>query len=348
VAVPVIAIAAGYHGVTLAVIMGVTLDRGCLLIGDTFNGLMQKSERMDRVARSIILKGLLGTVVLAAVVWITGSLVQAVFAGAASRLAVLLCYDLPLGARLVRERGQDEDFSLSKLRSVDFRRLTGLALRSFPLAFKVMLVSLDTHVTRYFVAGLGNLAAVGVFGPIASGAGAASMIGKALNQSVSAKLGRLANGDSPREFGGFVRKLQLLYLLIAAVGVGLVMLCGGPLLALVRPDLLQHQLLLTLLVVSVGLDFQNGIVDMSLVAARRIRPLAPACGASVLTSAVCCSLWIPQYGLPGAAAAMITGRIMRMSVLNVALYHESRAARSIDESLPADAAETPQPLKPAA
>lgn len=324
VTVPVIALAVGYRGETFAVILGVALGRAFILIGDTFNGLMQKSERMDRVAHSIVLKGLLATVVLGAVVWTTGNLVNAVFAAAVARLAVLAFYDLPLGARLVRDRTPEDDFSLATLRALDLRRLAGLAFRSLPLAFKVMLVSLDTHVTRYFVAGLGTLASVGVFGPIASGAGSATMVGKALNQSVSAKLGRLATSGRRREFGRFVRRLQLLYLAMGFVGVGFILIFGGPLLALVRPDLLQHQLVLTLVVVSVGLDLQNGIVDMALVAARRIAPLAPACAASVGTSALCCSMLIPMYGLPGAAAAMIIGRIMRMAVLNVALASETR------------------------
>jgi O-antigen/teichoic acid export membrane protein len=321
----VIALAVGYRGDTLAVIVGVATGRLFLLIGDTFNALMQKSERMDHVAHSIVLKGLLSTIVFAVTILATGSLVAAAFAEAAARLAVLALYDLPLGCRLAREQRTD-NISLASLRTVDLPRLASLTFRSLPLAFKVMLVSLDTHITRYFVAGMANLSAVGVFGPIASGAGAASMVGKALNQSVSAKLGRLARADEPRHFIRFIRKLQLLYLVLGIGGVGFTMLAGGPILALIRPDLLAWHAVLTLVVVSVALDLQNGIVDMSLVAARRIAPLAPACGISVATSALCCWLLIPTYGLTGAAMAMILGRIMRMAALNAVLALELQTA----------------------
>ena len=273
---------------------------------------------MDRVAHSIVLKGLLSGVVLAATFIATGSLVVAVFAEAAMRFLVLMFYDLPLGCRLAREHGT-EDISLTALRTVEASRLKELTFRSLPLAFKVMLVSLDTHVTRYFVTGMASLSAVGVFGPIASGAGSASMVGKALNQSVSAKLGRLATAGQPQLFLRFVRRVQLLYLMLGVAGVGFTMVAGGPLLALVRPDLLTYQTVLTLVVVSVALDLQNGIVDMSLVAARRIAPLAPACGISVAASAVGCWFLIPPLGLIGAALAMIAGRILRMAMLNVAL-----------------------------
>ena len=324
--VPAIAFAWGYRDGTLAVIAGVGLGRFFLLIGDTFNGLMQQSERMDRVAHSIVLKGLLSTIILGATFLITGNLVAAVFAEATTRFLVLAFYDLPLGRRLASQQGSDE-LSLSSLRSVQPTRLTKLTIRSLPLAFKVMLVSLDTHVTRYFVSGMASLSAVGVFGPIASGAAAGSMVGKALNQSVSAKLGRLASANEPRPFLDFVRKLQLLYLALGAVGIAVTMLIGGPLLALVRPDLLAYQTVLTLVVVSVALDLQNGIVDMSLVAARRIAPLAPACGLSVATSAICCWFLIPAYGLAGAAIAMIVGRIMRMAALNTALAVETNCSK---------------------
>jgi O-antigen/teichoic acid export membrane protein len=330
--VPVIALALGYRANTLAVITVVGLGRFFLLIGDTFNGLMQQSERMDRVAHSIVLKGILSSVVLGATFLVTGSLIAAVFAEAATRFLVLAFYDLPLGRRLASQHGSEE-ISLASLRTVEAARLTKLTFRSLPLAFKVMLVSLDTHVTRYFVSGMGSLSAVGVFGPIASGAAAGSMVGKALNQSVSAKLGRLASTGEAQPFRSFVRKLQLFYLVLGVAGVGFTMLAGGPLLALVRPDLLAYQTVLTLVVVSVALDLQNGIVDMSLVAARRIAPLAPACGLSVATSAICCWFLIPHYGLEGAAVAMIIGRIMRMAALNLALAIEQQDSATEDTSL---------------
>lgn len=330
--VPVIALALGYRANTLGVITVVGLGRFFLLIGDTFNGLMQQSERMDRVAHSIVLKGILSSVVLGATFLVTGSLIAAVFAEAATRFLVLAFYDLPLGRRLASQHGSEE-ISLASLRTVEAARLTKLTFRSLPLAFKVMLVSLDTHVTRYFVSGMGSLSAVGVFGPIASGAAAGSMVGKALNQSVSAKLGRLASTGEAQPFRSFVRKLQLFYLVLGVAGVGFTMLAGGPLLALVRPDLLAYQTVLTLVVVSVALDLQNGIVDMSLVAARRIAPLAPACGLSVATSAICCWFLIPLYGLEGAAIAMIIGRIMRMAALNLALAIEPQDSATEDTSL---------------
>lgn len=330
--VPVIALALGYRADTLAVVTMVGLGRFFLLIGDTFNGLMQQSERMDRVAHSIVLKGILSSVVLGATFLATGSLIAAVFAEATTRFLVLAFYDLPLGRRLANQHGSEE-ISLASLRTVEAARLTKLTIRSLPLAFKVMLVSLDTHITRYFVSGMGSLSAVGVFGPIASGAAAGSMVGKALNQSVSAKLGRLASINEAQPFRSFVRKLQLFYLVLGVVGVGFTMLVGGPLLALIRPDLLAYQVVLTLVVISVALDLQNGIVDMSLVAARRIAPLAPACGLSVATSAICCWFLIPLYGLEGAAIAMIIGRIMRMAALNLAFAIEPQDSATEDTSI---------------
>ena len=331
--VPMIAVAWGHRADTLAVITGVGVGRFFLLIGDTFNGLMQQSERMDRVAHSIVLKGVLSTLVLGTTFVATGSLVMAVFAEAAARFLVLAFYDFPLGRQLAHEHGT-ETISLASLKTVEPARLTKLTLRSLPLAFKVMLVSLDTHVTRYIVSfpSMGGLSALGVFGPIASGAGSASMVGKALNQSVSAKLGRLATAGEPRPFVSFVRRLQLLYLVLGAAGVGFTVVAGGPLLALVRPDALAFQTLLTLVVISVALDLQNGIVDMSLVAARRIAPLAPACGLSVATSAVGCWLLIPSFGLNGAAMAMIAGRLMRMAALNAALAVETRRSATDETS----------------
>jgi len=61
--IPGIAWCAGYDGTTLYVILGVAVGRLLNLISDTFDGLMQKSERMDRVSHSIVLRGLLSSIV---------------------------------------------------------------------------------------------------------------------------------------------------------------------------------------------------------------------------------------------------------------------------------------------
>lgn len=323
-AVPGITWAIGYRGETLLIISGVALGRLFDVIADIFYGLMQKSERMDRVSRSLVIRGVCSAVAFCVAIAWTGNLVTAVFLATGVRLAVLLAVDLPVALSVERK-----PVRFGKAVRVDWPRLMRLAVLGLPLAVKVMLVSLNVQVTRYFVIGMCSLAEVGVFGPIAALAVAGTTISKALNQSVSARLGRLARNQQMVGFRNLLRKMRLLYLGLGIAGVTAAWLFGETLLAIVyRPDFAAYYNVLTLVAVAVALQLQSGILDMAMVALRRITVLPILSGVSVAVTSIACWLLIPIYGIEGAAMAMIISRIVRMAALNVLISLETRTPRA--------------------
>ena len=326
-AVPGIAWAIGYRGETLLIIAGVAFGRLFDVIADILYGLMQKSERMDRVSRSLVIRGVCSAIAFGVTVAWNGNLVVAVLLATAVRLAVLLIVDLPVAMSVEREPVRTLRISGPRL-----RRLGRLAILGLPLAVKVMLVSLNVQVTRYFVVGLCSLAEVGVFGPIAALAVAGTTISKALNQSVSSRLGRLAQSQQLLGFRHLLRKMQLFYLGLGIIGVAGAWLFGEALLTIVyRPDFSAYHSVLTLVTVAVALQFQSGILDMAMVALRRITVLPVLSGVSVVVTSIACWFLIPGFGLEGAAMAMVISRAVRMVGLNVLIATETRTVPSTSE-----------------
>lgn len=335
-AVPGIAWAIGYRGDTLLIIGGVALGRLFDVIADILYGLMQKSERMDRVSRSLVIRGVSSAIAFGVTVAWSGNLVAAVLLATIVRLASLLIVDLPVALSVERE-------PIRLIKAVDTRwqRLRRLTILGLPLAVKVMLVSLNVQVTRYFVVGLCSLAEVGVFGPIAALAVAGTTVSKALNQSVSARLGRMARSQQLLGFRHLLRKMQLLYLGLGIIGVTGAWLFGESLLAIVyRPDFAAYHNVLTLVAVAVALQFQSGILDMAMVALRRIAILPVLSGVSVVVTSIACWFLIPRFGLEGAAMAMIISRVVRMAVLNVLIATETRRP-DVNREMPRCVADVP-------
>src|SRR6185437_5752075 len=66
-------------------------------VSDTYYGLMQKADRMDRLSRSLMFKGPLALAALAIVMYITRDALWAVLALALGRLFILLTWDSRLG-----------------------------------------------------------------------------------------------------------------------------------------------------------------------------------------------------------------------------------------------------------
>lgn len=319
-AVPGLSWAIGYRGETLAIIAVMALGRLFDVIADIFYGLMQKSERMDRVSRSLVIRGVASMLALGGVVAWTGNLLAAVSCATVVRLMVLLLVDIPTA-----RRDDSDQLQILRMNGTQWARLKNLSGLGLPLAFKVMLVSLNVQVTRYFVVGLCSVADVGVFGPIAALAVAGTTVSKALNQSVSSQLGRLARTQQMFGFRRLLWRMRLIYLALGSAGIAAAWLIGEPLLAIVyRPDFVACHSVLMLVAVAVALQLQAGILDMSMVALRQTKVLPILSGVSVIITSVACLSLIPTLGLDGAALAMIASRVVRMLALNVLIAKATR------------------------
>jgi len=117
---------------------------------------------------------------------------------------------------------------------------------------------------------------------------------------------------------------------------------------LFRPDFARHSGLLMLIVAAVAVQFQGGILDMAMVALRRVAPLAPLCALSVALTALTCWLWIPVWGLQGAGAAMLVSRIVRVVILNILITRATRPATAAASADTGTAAPQPATHPPVA
>ena len=68
-------------------------------VSDIYHGALQRKERMDTIARSVIVRAVVSVVALGACSFLTRRLAPAVAALAVVRLAVLTLYDRPIGSK---------------------------------------------------------------------------------------------------------------------------------------------------------------------------------------------------------------------------------------------------------
>ena len=133
----VIAAVAGWGGYgrnAALVILAVGLSKAIESITDVVYGLLQRRERMDRIARSRIIKGILSLGVMGGVVWISGNLFFGVLALAATWGAVMATYDLRNARLTLREQGgggtEDDPVRRALAPNFDPRRLGAARRRS--------------------------------------------------------------------------------------------------------------------------------------------------------------------------------------------------------------------------
>lgn len=313
--VPLMCRFAGHSATTMWVVCGVATGKLAESVADIHYALLQKSERMDRVSRSLVAHGFLSCGGLVAGMLMTGDLAQAVWISSAMRFLVLYGYDIPLAMRLVRSHHDDEP-AAPRVQFTSATRLWQLTMLGLPLAFKVLLIALIANVARYFVYSAGGLEALGVFGSIALVMTVGTTVANALNQSVAARLGRLVQAGNASSFLLLIRKLEVFYLGLGLAGVVVAWLAGPMILTfLFRADFAQHNTLLILVMATAAVQYQGGTLDMAMVAQRRLNVLVSLSALTLALLAVICWWLIPTHGLVGAGIAMAVSRIPRIAIL---------------------------------
>jgi O-antigen/teichoic acid export membrane protein len=205
-----IALVSQYRGEMLAVIGLVAVAKALESVSDIAHGALQRAERMDLIARALILKGVASLAAFVALLALTGRLLPSVAAMACMWGLVLLVYDMPLSRRVTG--------GTSWRVAVDWDVLRTLARTALPLSFASGLLALSANVPRYVLEATRGSEAVGLFAVAAVPLAILAVAHTAVHQ---ATLPRAATHFHHREWGD-VRRI--------ATQVAVLQMAGGALL----------------------------------------------------------------------------------------------------------------------
>lgn len=294
---------------TALVIGLVALAKAVESMSDVFYGLLQKQEQMERIAKSMVSRGIAALLAMTIIVWATGNLAWAAGSMVLTWLAVLMVYDIraPLGAGQAFAPRHE---LLYGWRPRNLRPLLPLAWLALPLGLVQMLISLNTNVPRFFIQAVAGEHELGIYSAIAYVTVAGSTFVVAVGQAVSPRLARLyAHGDR----AGFVRFLQqltALFALYGALAVALAVVVGKPLLTLLyTPEYASAAPLLVILTLGFGIGAIVSVFGFGITAARRFRAQVPLVALAVLIATIASAILIPRFGVMGAAWALLTSLI---------------------------------------
>ncbi len=286
---------AGYRGETLAVLLAFMAGKAVESICDVFYGHFQQRERMDHVARSLALRGLLALLALAATYAATGSLVAATVAMGAAWLAVLLLWDLRAARAL--QGGAPAPLG-PRWRWPVLRRLVTLSL---PLGVSMMLISLNANVPRYFVEQRLGPRALGVFAAMAYVMVAGTTVVAALGQSAAPRLARLFAAGDRRGFRRLLGRLVAVGAALGVAGVLVAALAGRPLLTLLYGAEYADPRVFLWVMVAAGLGYVGSFLGYGITATRAFRRFTLPYAAVTAVAVAASAALIGAHGLLGAA-----------------------------------------------
>jgi O-antigen/teichoic acid export membrane protein len=318
-----LAFSLGYARETALVILALGGAKAFEALSDIFYGLLQRHERMDRIAISKMIKGIISLMALSAGVALTGS----VFWGAVSMAFVwgvlLISYDLPNGRRVLQNSCLDSDARQMRphLHLPTLLRLLRLAL---PLGLVMLMISLNTNIPRYFLEAHWGAAELGIFAALAYVLIGGGMLIEALGQAASARLANYYAAGNRRAFVHLLLKLVGMGLILGCGGVLVALVAGKPILTLIYGSAYARQDVFVWLMCAAALYYVASFLGFGMTAARYFR-VQPLLFALVTGSTVLACVWlVPPYGLIGAALALIIAACIQvlgsLSIVSYAVY----------------------------
>jgi len=323
------AIALGGYSLETSLVIGVFgLFRAVEAMSDVGYGALQQHERMDRIGRSLVIKGVVSLVVVSLSTYLTGEVLGGVVGLVIVGVGMLFFYDLP---NVIWVLGRGADALRPQWSFATMARLAGLAI---PLGLAAAVASLCNNIPRFFVEHYLGERQLGVFAAVTYVTLAGAPFTRAFAQSA---IPRLARNFASHNYAAFLRvfwKVMLVCGVIGAGSVAVVAAAGGPILTLLyTSEYASHVNVFLVVMVAFALHLVGTFMASPLRAMRRFRIELAVSTAGAATLALLCWLLVEDFGMMGAAWAMLGAAVVDVVVYSVAMtLLMGRAKRSADEN----------------
>ena len=338
----------GYETETAWIITVIGVGKLFESLSDIFHGLLQKQERMDRVAIALMIRGPATLVLFGLGMVLTGSPLWGIVGFPLAMAATFFLWDLPSGWPVSAASSSDVldttrrglDWKAVLKSPVDGRILASLAWLALPLGVVMLAMTLMRTVPRYFVEGMLGDAALGIFGSIGYLVMVGAMVVGAMGQSTVPRLSRYYAAGHRAAFCRLLGKLLVLVVCLGAAGVAVMVLVGGPLLRFFYDQRIADDRAVAIyLMVHAAIMFFNAPLGRAVDAMRQFRMHMAVRTTGILLSLLLLPSFIRTGGLQGAAEAMILSALVMTALFVLTIFRGIRhletgqeAGLSVDET----------------
>lgn len=289
---------------TFLIILLLSLSRAIDSISDILHGRLQKEGRLDISAKSMIMKGSLSFLLFSLVLYTFNSLALATIGMFSGWLIILVFYEFKkvrnfVGVRFEWNRGIQ--------RSIFYLTL--------PLGLALLVDSLVANIPRYFLEYMYGVEALGFYAAIIYIIHAGGNVIYAISNAV---ISPLSEDYQRRRIRSFLKTLSFLLvtlLLLGFVGVLGVFYFGEALLTILyTSEYAAYNTLFVLLTIAGIVKYMSKFVETALFATRKFNIQPYINGVGLLLIVIFSFLLIPDYGVHGAAAALIIAELLQLFV----------------------------------
>lgn len=303
---------------TKLVIISLGLTKFFDSTSDIFHGLMQKNERMDMIAISIMIKGTGSLSALTLILMFNGNLFFGIIGMLFVNICILLIFDLRNGSHFIpvskAEHGIVGIRSAIKFKATSCKKLFTLAWHTLPLGTKNLLFSLETSLPKLALEGYIGLASVGYFSAMAYIPAAGNFVVSALGNSMLPRLSQYYI-SSKRSFLLLIGKALVVLLSMILAGLCIVFFFGDVILAILfTPEFSEYLKEFHYLVLIASIGYIANFFVYPITVGRYLKALTILAFFTLTVTCTLCAYFIPLNGIMGAVMAVGAATVVRMFV----------------------------------
>ncbi len=267
---------------------------------DLVHGYLQKLERMDLIAQSIMFRGIANVIVIGTVFYLTHDLFQALAVSIIKSWAIYRFVDVRNKHKLGHEQYQQTKSCLE------------LFAIAWPLGIVVFANTLNLNIPRYFIAEYFDEGMVGIFASISYFIVAGSTLVNAIGLSASPRLAKYGT-NNPKQFRILSRQIFLLITLVGMIGVLIAEYLGQFILELVyTANIAKYHPLFVQIMWSGVAIYASSAAGTCVTALRDFKSQGVLAVLTVLVMLVSSYWLIREYGLPGAVGAIAVTHVVKL------------------------------------
>ena len=305
----------------MLIIIAVGIAANIQATGEIYVSLFQKRERMNLLAFSSIIKGILNLVGVVLVFWLTTSVLYAAISMIVTRFLGIVLYDRVYAAKMFGTMTGNGGNDWKSIRPCYvLPKMKKISIISFPLGLTMLMISLSPQIPRLFLTQYADISVLGIFGSISYIMVAGNMLMAALGTTLSPRLARSYESGNKRDYVRLIKISALLFIGIGLACILVVSLFGDLILKLLYNDeYVGHKNILVILTCGAAAGFMTSVAGYALTAARCFKVQPYILFANTVLVFATCALWIPPYGITGAAWAVFVPTLLNMSAFLVVL-----------------------------
>jgi O-antigen/teichoic acid export membrane protein len=274
-------------------------------VSDILWGWQQKNERMDFIAKSMFLRGIISVISFASVIYFTGDIIAGSLVLGLSWGLVLLFYDIPKRKLIKRETKNEILFILIRNRD-HIKHITRLIRIALPLGIVLAFISLNANIPRYFVEYNLGEASLGIFSALLYLMIPGNLIVNSMGQSMSLQMAKMFHEKNIPVFRNYLKNIIFMGGMISVTGLILSIFWGKELLLIFYTwEYAQQDILLIWIMGASFFIYLSTGLGYGMTAAGYFKSQIPLFAMITILTIVTNFIFVPRFGILGAVISVL-------------------------------------------